>query len=71
MTVEIVMRNSALKTSMIPQKLEWLASLSVLIWIHTACKGYQQMTIVTPSKELVEISTISTSAGCKIHTLLL
>ena len=42
--------------------------LLVLILVQTVCKGYQKTTIVTPRKELVEISTISTSAGCKIHT---
>ena len=36
----------------------------VLILVQNVCKGYQKMKIVTPSTELVEIST---SAGCKTH----
>ena len=33
--------------------------LSVLIWVKTVCKGYQQMTKVTASKETVKYIFIS------------
>ena len=32
--------------------------LSVLIWVQTVCKGYQQMTIVVASKARVKKSSI-------------
>ena len=41
--------------------------MSVLIWVQTVCKGYQQMTKVAASKERVKLSLRGLMPGPSLH----